>query len=160
MKTYSAIAVAKRFLELAQVENMGLTNMKLQKLVFFSQVVALRMFNQPIHNNDSLAWDFGPVVKELYDLVHGLAIANPKKQIFLSDPAVGTAFGSTEMIDDGEALGITKAVWNKFKNWTAFQLSNLTHRPGSPWAIVYVTNQYDPIPLALIKEKGFGDGNF
>ncbi len=160
MKTYSAIDVAKRFLELAQPENIGLTNMKLQKLVFFSQVVALRLFNQPIHNNNSLAWDFGPVVKELYDLVHGLAAANPKKQILLSEPSVGTAFAGTETIDDVEALGITKAVWNKFKGWTAFQLSELTHRPGSPWATVYATNQYSVIPLDLIKEKGFGDGRF
>ena len=160
MKTYSAIDVAKRFLELAQPENMGLTNMKLQKLVFFSQVVALKMFDQPIHSSDSLAWDFGPVVRELYDIVFSLAIPKPSKEISLSEPNVAAAFANAAKIDDGEALGITRAVWNKFKRWTAFQLSDLTHRPGSPWATVYAENQYGVIPLDLIKAKGFGDGVF
>lgn len=160
MKTYSAIDVAKRFLELAQAENMGLTNMKLQKLVFFSQVVAMTMFDQPIHGNDSLAWDFGPVVRELYDVVFSLAVPKKNKEISLNEPDVSAAFANAAKIDDGEALGITRAVWNKFKNWSAFRLSDLTHRPGSPWATVYAANQYAVIPLELIKEKGFGDGNF
>lgn len=160
MKTYSAIDVAKRFLELAQAENMGLTNMKLQKLVFFSQVVAMTMFDQPIHGNASLAWDFGPVVKELYDVVFALAVPKKNKEISLDEPDVSAAFANAAKIDDGEALGITRAVWNKFKNWSAFRLSDLTHRPGSPWATVYATNQYAVIPLELIKEKGFGDGPF
>lgn len=160
MKTYSAIAVAKRFLELAQLENVGLSNMKLQKLVFFSQVVSLKMFGIPVHGNASLAWDFGPVVRELYDLVHSLAIARPSKQISLGEQDVATAFKDVEEIDDTDVLGLTRAIWKKFKSWTAFQLSDLTHRPGSPWATVYSRAQYAVIPLELIQEKGFGDGSF
>ena len=160
MKTYSAIAVAKRFLELAQPENVGLSNMKLQKLVFFSQVVALKMFGVPVHENASLAWDFGPVVRELYDLVHSLAIARPDKQISLNEHEVAAVFEDVEKITDTDVLGVTRAVWNKFKAWTAFQLSDLTHRPGSPWATIYSRSQYAVIPLELIQEKGFGDGSF
>ena len=160
MKTYSAIDIAKRFLELAQPEGIGLTNMKLQKLVFFSQVVSLKMFGQPVHSNASLAWDFGPVVRELYDLVHDLAAPRTNKQIFLSDASVCAAFDRAVKIDDIEVLGLTRAVWNRFKGWTAYQLSELTHRPGSPWATVYARAQYAVIPLELIAEKGFGDGSF
>ena len=159
MKTYSAIAVAKRFLVLAQSENKSLSNMKLQKLVFFSQVVSLKMNGKPIHENASLAWDFGPVVRELYDVVHQLATDRSNKQISLSDTDVKNAFDGVEDIEDDEVLGITKAVWDKFKDWTAFQLSDLTHRPGSPWAFVYANRQYDEIPLDLIREKGFGDAS-
>ena len=159
MRTYHAIDVAKRFLELAQSENMSVSNMKLQKLVFFSQVVSLKMFNTPIHSNDSLAWDFGPVVRELYDLVHALVINRPSRQISLSEPDVEKAFADAAKIDDATVLGVTRAVWNWFKNWTAMQLSNLTHRPGSPWATVYSENQYGVIPLELIREKGFGNGS-
>lgn len=157
MKTYTAIDVAKRFLELAQQENITLSNMKLQKLVFFSQVVAMRMFGTPIHSNNSLAWDFGPVVKELYDLIHKFSTKD-RKFFSLNEADFADAFKDAEKIDDAEVLGITKAVWNRFKNWTAFQLSDLTHRPGSPWASVYSQTQYAIIPLELIKEKGFGNG--
>ena len=160
MRTYSAIAVAKRFLELARDEHVGLTTMKLQKLVFFSQVVSLKMFGVPVHENASLAWDFGPVVKELYDLIHSLAITRPSKQISLNDGDVASAFGEVEEIQDTDVLGLTRAVWNRFKGWTAFQLSDLTHRPGSTWATVYSRSQYAVIPLDLIQEKGFGDATF
>lgn len=157
MRAYSAIAVAKRFLTLAQEEGMSLSNMKLQKLVFFSQVVALKMYGRPIHNNASLAWDFGPVVKELYDLVHKFSTKD-RKLFSLNEPDFAKAFDNVESIEDSDVLGITRAVWNRFKNWTAFQLSDLTHRPGSPWATVYARSQYAMIPLEVIQEKGFGDG--
>ena len=157
MRAYSAIAVAKRFLALAQQEGISLSNMKLQKLVFFSQVVALKMYGRPIHTNASLAWDFGPVVKELYDLVHKFATKD-RKLFSLNDPDIAEAFNDVEQIEDADVLGVTKAVWNRFKSWTAFQLSDLTHRPGSPWATVYARSQYAIIPLELIQEKGFGDG--
>ena len=157
MKTYTAVDIAKRFLELAQQEGIALSNMKLQKLVFFSQVVAMKMFRHPIHSNASLAWDFGPVVKELYDLVHQFS-TKERKMFSLNESDFAEAFKNAARIDASDVLGITKAVWNRFKNWTAFQLSDLTHRPGSPWATVYARSQYAVIPLDLIMEKGFGDG--
>lgn len=156
MKAYSAIAIAKRFLTLAQSENMSLSNMKLQKLVFFSQVVALKMYNTPIHNNVSLAWDFGPVVRELYDFIHKFS-SKDRKEFSLNDADIADAFKDVETVVDDNVLGITRAVWNRFKDWTAFQLSDLTHRPGSPWATVYARTQYAAIPLDLIQEKGFGN---
>lgn len=155
MRTYKATAIAKRFLELAQAEGMRLSNMKLQKLVFFSQVVSMKMFNAPLHENNSLAWDFGPVVQELYDVVHRFSTKD-RKTFSLDEADFAEAFKNEEKIEDSDVLGITMAVWNRFKGWTAFQLSNLTHRPGSPWATVYANRQYDIIPLDLIREKGFG----
>ena len=64
---------------------------------------------------------------------------------------------TAEAIEDKDALAVIKAAWDKFKDWTAYQLSMLTHRRNSPWTIVYTRQRYDVIPLALIKEKGFGD---
>lgn len=159
MRAYSAIAVAKRFLDLAKTEGVGLSNMKLQKLVFFSQVLSMKMFNAPIHCNDSLAWDFGPVVRELYDLVHDLAAKRPDRQLSLNEPDVSAAFDNAENIDDNDALSVIQAVWDQFKNWTAMQLSNLTHRPNSPWATVYSRERYAVIPNDLIAAKGFGSAN-
>ena len=78
----------------------------------------------------------------------------------LGEQDVATAFKDVEEIDDTDVLGLTRAIWKKFKSWTAFQLSDLTHRPGSPWATVYSRAQYAVIPLELIQEKGFGDGSF
>jgi len=38
---------------------------------------------------------------------------------------------------DKIALAILERVWEVYGNYTAIQLSNLTHKPGSPWDIAW-----------------------
>ena len=159
MRTYRAVDVARHILSLSGNDGLtsGMTNMKLQKLVFFSQLAALQVYDTPIHSDPTMAWDFGPVVVDLYERVIGIVRNRDNKDLALSDPAVADAFADAEPIEDADALAVIQAAWNKFKEWTAYQLSDLTHRRNSPWTIVYTKQRYDVIPLALIKERGFGD---
>ena len=159
MRTYSAIDIARRFLELADSEKLsaGMTNMKVQKLVFFTQLLALRSFNVPAHFEPSLAWDFGPVALDLYERIRPIVHDRTDKSISLADPEVAKAFSDAIAVDDTDVCAIIRAVWDKFKNWTAYQLSELTHRSGSPWVETYRNARYAEIPHALIIEKGFGN---
>ena len=159
MRIYSAIDIAKRFLELAGSEHLtaGMTNMKIQKLVFFTQLLALRSFNSPAHFEPSLAWDFGPVVFDLYERIRPIVRDRTNKSISLDDPIVTHAFDDAVAVEDTDVCAIIRAVWDKFKNWTAYQLSELTHRSGSPWVETYRNARYAEIPHALIIEKGFGN---
>lgn len=157
MKTYTAAAVAKRFLSLAATDSdhiRDISNMKLQKLVFFAQLCALCSYDgTPIHSNNTHAWDYGPVVPALYKLLKPFG-----RQFFtLSNPGMAALFAGEDDISDPEALEIIQSVWDKFKTWTSVQLSALTHRRNSPWSITYNTNRYGVIPLELIKERRFGD---
>ena len=159
MRTYSAIDIARCFLELADSEKLsaGMTNMKVQKLVFFTQLLALRSFNVPAHFEPSLAWDFGPVALDLYERIRPIVHDRTDKSISLADPEVAKAFSDAVDVDDSDVNVIINAVWEKFKNWTAYQLSELTHRSGSPWVETYRNARYAEIPHALIIEKGFGN---
>ena len=154
MRTYHAIDVAKRFLELAQAENINVTHMKLQKLVFFGQLVALKCYNGiPLHDNETLAWDYGPVVRELYDLIHRFG----SNSIRLVDDSGNNVFTDAQTIEDEDAIFVIRSTWDKFKNWTAYQLSMLTHRPNSPWAVCYNEARSSVIPNELIIKNGFGN---
>ena len=154
MRTYHAIDVAKRFLELANAENISITHMKLQKLVFFGQLVALKCYNGvPLHDNDTLAWDYGPVVRELYDTIHRFG----SSPIMLKDKDGNDVFCEAKQIDDQDAQFVIQSTWNKFKSWTAYQLSMLTHRPNSPWSVCYNQARSSVIPNDLMIKNGFGN---
>ncbi len=158
MKTYSAIDVAAWFLEKAATDQAAvkdISNMKLQKLVFFAQLVsALTYADQTLHCNNTHAWDYGPVVPRLYRILQKFG-GNP---LSFSSPEVKAAFDqcATQPIDDADALAILTAVWNKFKSWTAIQLSALTHRDDSPWAVVYSATPYAIITPEIMRKHGFG----
>lgn len=154
MRTYHAIDVARRFLELANEEQISVTHMKLQKLVFFGQLVALKCYNGvPLHDNETLAWDYGPVVRELYDLIHRFG----SNCITLRDQTGNEVFAGTQNIDDPEAAYVIQATWDKFKSWTAYRLSMLTHCPNSPWSVCYSRSRSSVIPNELMIKNGFGD---
>lgn len=48
------------------VDNRPITNLQLQKILYFIQVEFLQNFNQPAFNEEIEAWKFGPVVPEVY----------------------------------------------------------------------------------------------
>lgn len=158
MKTYGAIDIAAWFLDKAATDPAAvkdISNMKLQKLVFFAQLVsALTYPDLTIHCNNTHAWDYGPVVPRLYKLLKEFG-GSP---LSFADDAVKRAFAgqNPQAIDDPEALSILSAVWEKFKSWTAIQLSALTHRADSPWAVVYAATPYAVITPEIMRRHGFG----
>lgn len=69
MKTpaYNASIIANYFLFKAQSDNQELlSNLKLQKLIYYAQGLYLAMKGIPLFNEQIKAWEYGPVVPELY----------------------------------------------------------------------------------------------
>lgn len=63
---YSALDVAKYIIWYCKEEGYSISNLKLQKLLYFVQAQFLVMLEHPIFNENIEAWDFGPVVPEVY----------------------------------------------------------------------------------------------
>lgn len=64
---YSAFDIAKYFLLRAQNEGQELlSNLKLQKLVYYAQGLYLAMNDKPLFKDKIEAWNYGPVVPNLY----------------------------------------------------------------------------------------------
>ncbi len=64
---YSALDVANYFLFKAQEENQELlSNLKLQKLVYYAQGIYLAIHGKPLFEDRIEAWGYGPVVPSLY----------------------------------------------------------------------------------------------
>jgi uncharacterized phage-associated protein len=63
---YSASTIADYFLAKAQTDEELLSNLKLQKLIYFAQGLHLASEGTPLFNDEIKAWEYGPVVPELY----------------------------------------------------------------------------------------------
>jgi uncharacterized phage-associated protein len=64
--TYSPLAIANYFIELAKKKDKFITPMKLQKLVYFAHGWCLALSDEPLIDEKIEAWKYGPVVTSLY----------------------------------------------------------------------------------------------
>lgn len=63
----TASRIADYFLAFANATGSLVTNMKLQKLVFYTQAWHIAVFNEEIFDEDFQAWVHGPVLPSLYE---------------------------------------------------------------------------------------------
>lgn len=118
----AAMDVARYFLFLASEEEGELvSNMKLQKLVYYAQGFCLAITGSPLFAEDVQAWIHGPVVPSLYHAFKGYANGTipPPEEIDLS-------------IYPAEVLAILNDVYAVYGQYSASGLRALTHS-DPPW---------------------------
>lgn len=141
---YSPLAVANEFIRLA---GGGLTHMRLQKLVYYAQGIALAK-GFSLTNEQPQVWKYGPVFNGLYyELKYHASDA-------INAPEAENTFGPAPFVDhnDQKSLDVIKSVWSEYGRYTAAQLSDLTHKPGTPWHIL-VTRYAGRVPYETDIDK-------
>ena len=123
---YSAITIANRFVELAERDGKSLTNMQVQKLVYIAHGFYLAYLGQPLFYEIVEAWDWGPVVRPLYHALRQYGSG------YVTEPISGHYDITTEL--SRNATAIVEKVWQAYGKYGGVDLSNITHRPNSPWA--------------------------
>jgi uncharacterized phage-associated protein len=118
----SCFDVARYFV--AQVdEDAGdsLTNLKLQKLVYYAQGFHLALYDEPLFPERIEAWQHGPVVPDLYHALKQFG-ADPVRLDWEVDPDRYTP----------EVTGLMDEVYSVYGQFSAAQLRNITHQEP-PW---------------------------
>jgi uncharacterized phage-associated protein len=137
---YPASQIAAAFVRKAIEEGNPITQMKLQKMVYFAHGYNLAKYDKPLLNESIQAWKFGPVVPIIYDnykLYGNLPISS--LDLVRGDFKNSDSLGADAM----EAVDYT---WEATKHLSASDLSAWSHMEGSPWANAY--SQYDwAIPI-------------
>jgi uncharacterized phage-associated protein len=129
--------VAKCFLYLDdENEGDGISNLKLQKLVYYAQGFFSAIHDKPLFNNEISAWAHGPVVPELYH----------KYKLYGSNPIPVPIDFNRSSLTTGE-LELIEEVFEVFGQFSAWKLRNMTHEE-SPW--INHEQQADTIPLPEI----------
>ncbi|MDE2999178.1 MAG: DUF4065 domain-containing protein [Gemmatimonadota bacterium] len=140
---HSALAIANEFLEIAEGENVGLSPMKLQKLVFLAHGWHLAIHKAPLVREGVEAWQWGPVISDLFHEVKEFGRESIRGRITdlgLLDP------DEVDLYDaeiyripayDTKTTGFLKEVWDVYREFTGIQLANWLHVKGSPWYQVW-----------------------
>ena len=120
---YKALDIAKKLIFKAQNDepNGGerLTNLKLQKLLYYQQGFHLAFFGTPLFAEDVEAWMYGPVVPAVYDEYSAYgssALPEVKEPVSLSE-------------DEEELFN---EVYDAYREFSAIGLMNRTHSER-PW---------------------------
>lgn len=110
-------------------DNVRITPMKLQKLMYFVCRDYIKLYGTSPISEQFEVWQYGPVLPSVYS----------EFKAFRSSPiteyakdANGNAFMVCES-DSPDLTGVIDAVWRKYRSKTGIELSQITHKPESGW---------------------------
>ena len=125
LKTYAASDIAKFILTIPSPEDNDFSNMKLQKLCYYTQALCTSMRGLPLFGERVVAWDHGPVVEALY---HQYKTHRADAIPVVTDFDVSAIHEA-----DRQAIG---DVVEHFGQFSAWGLRGMTH-DEPPWAEAY-----------------------
>ena len=156
--SYKVLDVCRHVINYSNERDYGISNLKLQKILYFIQAYFLmtkkdhtRCFDENIE-----AWDFGPVVPEAYREYKQYGsgdIPTIESYILFDENNMWNSkrieFEDTIIVDEDKVL-IDKVI-DKFAGYSATDLVSLTHRQ-SPWIDAYTPYQNNKITIDAIRE--------
>ena len=146
--TYSADMIANEFLDGRFGE---ISPMKLQKLVYYSHAWSLALFDEPLIRDRIEAWKFGPVVPSLYYEFKGNGNGKIRRFALEFDKSLST-FPPRLPESATRARLIVSKIWALLGEYSAIQLSNMTHSENEPWAKIPKKRPGLAIPNDLIRD--------
>ena len=129
IEKYSALDVAKYIVNYAINDlNLPLTNLKLQKILYFVQLEFLDKIGEVLFTDGIEAWKYGPVVSRTY--------SHYRKY---SDLPITDTFLPRTTFTRSEDLVINRVV-REYIRTNEWELVRITHEQG-PWKKVYVEGE-------------------
>ena len=122
-----ARAVANWFVARAYQDGRSLTIMQLTKLVYVAHGWHLALYGKPLIKNRIEAWKYGPVIPAVYNVFR-------QQGIDITGGAVDSDGNAFREEFTAQELDLLEQVWQIYGSASAFDLSEMTHQPDSPWA--------------------------
>lgn len=133
---YNAMDIAAYVINKSIDNNHPVSNLKLQKLLYYIQAASLVCRNKELFKDDILAWQYGPVVERVYNEYKYYSRYNILDKV------------NCNVEIDNESTEIIDRVLDAKANFTAYSLVDATHKE-KPWI---ETNLGDVINKESIKE--------
>ena len=133
VRGYDVRSIANWCIARAKREKVTVTKMWLNKIVYFIYERALIDIKVLLTPARLEAWEYGPVFREIY-------LSFPKKFDFTYYQRYNVKKRQSEEARDEfecEDLRIFDQVWLEFGHLTASKLTNISHKPGSPWSRIW-----------------------
>lgn len=138
-----SITIANKFLDLATADSNTLSPMQLLKLVYIAHGWHLGLYQTPLICDEVQAWQYGPVIPQLYNKIRGYRGKPVTQNIADSAP---------ESLTERE-LQLVEQVYKIYGRKTGMALSRITHAPNTPWSQTYTPGVFSiPIPNDVIED--------
>lgn len=139
-------AIANFVLDLAEAEGRSISNLSINKVVFFLHAYFLVQFGEPLVSAKVEAWNLGPVFRELYR----------EFKMFGDQPIRGRAHrispdtGERELCEydfsDNERRFLEE-IGRKYVGFSSGALVTMSHEKGGPWEQVW--NHSTPVNASM-----------
>lgn len=141
---YHALDLAKYIVTKCIDDEKPISNLQLQKILYYVQREFLTRYNQAAFSDDIEAWQFGPVVPNVY--YHFCGFGSMK---------IARNFDSFSLLSKRDQTLIDEIVEQK-RELYPWDLVSETHKPNGAWDQIYRKGlgNREIIPPDLIKEVG------
>lgn len=155
-KVYSALEVARHIINYSYFSKQYISNLKLQKIMYFVQAEFLISQGRVCFADDIEAWDFGPVVPAVFRefKLFGSFHIPPLKHYYIEDESQPfnfrrVVFYDIEITDEDKT--VIDEVVDYFADCSSVELTDLTQKQ-LPWQNAYIKHLKIVISPQSIKE--------
>ena len=131
----------------SELNENDLTNLKLQKLLFYAQAENINESGSKVFTEEIEAWSYGPVVPSIYQWLKGCG-AYPITSFDVETDASGLSSVETSFLCD---------VWEEYSKYSAIFLVKKTHEDGSPWSLAFKNGKSTVITAGSIKSASLAN---
>lgn len=126
MDAQPAQIVAEQILWARRDDSDRTTTMHILKLSYICHGWMLGIHGEPLVLESAEAWRYGPVIPEVYH----------RYKSFRGNPIDAVPIDRTRDMNKNQ-VDMIEAVLDAYREYSAWQLSVITHKPGTPWSMVY-----------------------
>lgn len=119
-------------------DNQPISNLQLQKILYFCQVESYRIRGKQLFDDDFEAWRYGPVIPGVYRIFSVFGGLKINRRI---------SGGTRLSFDDSQLVERVARALRRLRPW---ELVDKTHSKGSPWDL---TDSGSTIPKTLIAQS-------
>lgn len=149
---YDVRAIANFVLDLAASRGELLSNMQINKVVYFLHADYLAKFGRPLVSAKIEAWEHGPVFREIYQAFKGFGDRPVESRATKIDVETGTYVKATANVDPVTAHFLDD-VSSKYTCLTASAIRALSHISGGPWDRVWNHESHSHATMRISDES-------
>lgn len=133
---YNVLDICKFIIQYENSEGRQVSNLRLQKLIYFVQAQFIMDFNELCFEEEFEAWKFGPVLPTAYE----------EYKFYASSSISLSKEDEKEVIDiDIAHENSIQKTLNNSKVYTTTNLVDISHKKGGPWCKSYKLNKKEKI---------------
>ncbi len=129
---FDARIVANFILDHAENKGKAITNLDLQKILYFVHGHYLVQFHEALVVDEFEAWNYGPVHRTVYDVFKEYNDMPIEGRALAFDP-VRRQKRELPQLTDGKAISIIHRVLDYYLDMPTFLRVQMTHSEGTPW---------------------------